>query len=214
MTKIVADRYSPKILLQNPTIWVSKDSPGPHRPRFDILSWLWTPRTLRSPRVPGGPFAILLETPTIWVSTYSPGPQQSWFDILGWLWTPRTLRSPRVPGGPFAIFVRNPNNMCVYRLPWTPAIAIWHFELTQDHLNTEDTEGARRSLCLSCSKPLQYGCLRTSLDPSYQDLSFWADSGPPGHWGCAEVTLLIYKSKQNPQKVQVDRRRFSNMTSW
>ena len=152
-------------------------------------------------------FCHLLETPTIWVSTYSPGPQQSRFDILGWLWTPRTLRSPRVPGGPFAIFVRNPNNMCVYRLPWTPAIAIWHFELTQDHLNTEDTEGARRSLCLSCSKPLQYGCLRTSLDPSYQDLSFWADSGPPGHWGCAEVTLLIYKSKQNPQKVQVDRRR-------
>ena len=114
LTKIVADRYSPKILLQNPTIWVSTDSPGPQQPRFDILSWLWT----------------------------------TW-----------KLRTPRVPGGPFAIFVRNPNNMGVYRLPWTPAIAIWHFELTQDHLNTEDTEGARRSLCFSCSKPLQYGCL-------------------------------------------------------
>ena len=54
-----------------------------------------------------------------------------------------------------------------HELPWTPATKIWHFELTQDHL---DTEGNRRSLCQFCFKPLQYGCLWTPLDPSSQDL--------------------------------------------
>ena len=189
MTKIVADRYSPKILLQNPTIWVSTDSPGPQQPRFDILSWLWTPRTLRSPRVPGGPFAIcwkplqygclrtpldpsnqdltfwadsgprghwghqgclevllqfLLETPTICVSTDSPGPQQLQFDILSWLRTTCTLRTPGVRGGHFVYLVPNPYNMGVYGHPLTQAVKICHFELTQDH---QDTEGVRRSLC-------------------------------------------------------------------
>ena len=43
-------------------------------------------------------------------------------------------------------------------------------------------------------KTLQYGCLRTPLDPSNQDLAFWVDSGQPGLWGLrglVEVTLLF-----------------------
>ena len=158
----------------------------------------------------------------------SPGPPQSRFDILSWLRTTWTLRTPRVTEGHFVFFVPNPYNMGVYGLPWTPTSKIWHFELTQDHLDTEDTEGNRRSLCpfwsqllqygclwtpldpavsicyfgltqyhlgtedsegvqrslrLFCSKPLHYGCLWTPLDPHIQDLTFRADSGPPGHWG-------------------------------
>ena len=74
--------------------------------------------------------------------------------------------------GHFAFFVQNPYNMGVYGLPWTSAVKIQHFELTQDHLDTEDTEGLQRSLCHSCFKPLQYGCLRTPLAPSNQDLTF------------------------------------------
>ena len=70
------------------------------------------------------------------------------------------------------LFVPNPYNMGVYGLAWTPAFKFWHFELTQDHLGTEDAEGVQRSICLFCSKPLQYGCLRTRLDPSIQVLAF------------------------------------------
>ena len=60
-------------------------------------------------------------------------------------------------------------------------VKIWHFELTQDQLDTDVTEGMRRSLRLFCSQPLQYGCLWTPLDTSSQDLAFLADSRPPGH---------------------------------
>ena len=42
-----------------------------------------------------------------------------------------------------AFFVPNPYNMGVYGLLWTPAVKIWHFKLTQDHLGTEDTESVR-----------------------------------------------------------------------
>ena len=69
--------------------------------------------------------------------------------------------------------------MGVYGLPGT--VKIWHFELTQDHLDTDVTEGMRRSLRLFCSQPLQYGCLWTPLDTSSQDLAILADSGPHGH---------------------------------
>ena len=113
----------------------------------------------------------------------------------GCLWTPLDtssqdlafLADSRPPGhwwhrGHF-FFVPNPNNMGVYRLPWTQAIKIWHFELTQDHLETEDSKGMRRLLCFSSSKPLQHGCLQTPLVTSNQDLAFWAISGQPGHWG-------------------------------
>ena len=31
--------------------------------------------------------------------------------------------------------------MGVYGLPWTPAVKIWQFDLTQDHLDPEDPEG-------------------------------------------------------------------------
>ena len=70
--------------------------------------------------------------------------------------------------------------MGVYGLPGT--VKIWHFELTQDHLDTDVTEGMLRSLRLFCSQPQQYGCQQTPLDTNSQDLPFWADSGPPGHW--------------------------------
>ena len=33
------------------------------------------------------------------------------------------------------------------------------------------------------SETRQYGYQWTPLDPHFQDLTFWADSGPPGHWG-------------------------------
>ena len=49
--------------------------------------------------------------------------------------------------------------MGVYGLPGT--VKIWHFELTQDHLDTDVTEGLGKSLCLFCLKPLQYGRLLT-----------------------------------------------------
>ena len=103
-----------------------------------------------------------------------------------------------------------PGNMGTNELPWTPTSKIWHFELTQDHLDTEDTEGNRRSLCLFFSKPLQYGCLWTPLDPHIQDLTFWADSGP---WGYAKVTLpflfqtptiLVSMDSPGPQQTGFD----------
>ena len=56
-------------------------------------------------------------------------------------------------------FATNPYNMGVYR-----------------------PKGMQRSLCLFCSQPQQYGCQQTPLDTNSQDLPFWADSGPPGHW--------------------------------
>ena len=40
----------------------------------------------------------------------------------------------------FVFFVRNPDNMGVNRLPWTPTVKICHFELTQDHLDTDATK--------------------------------------------------------------------------
>ena len=45
------------------------------------------------------------------------------------------------------LFCSKPYNMGVYGLPWTPAVKIWHFGLTQDHLDTEDIKGMQRSLC-------------------------------------------------------------------
>ena len=89
-------------------------------------------------------------------------------------------------------FVTKLHNMGTVGLLWTPGIKMGHFELTQDHLDPEDPKGMRRSLCLFCSKPLQYGCLWTPLDPSSQDLAIWPDSGPPeprGHRGYVKVTL-------------------------
>ena len=120
----------------------------------------------------------ILGNQAIWVSMNSPGPPLPRFDILSWLRTTWTLMTPRS-----LFFVPNPYNMGVYGLPWTQAIKIWHFELTQDHLEAEDSKGMRRLLCFSSSKPLQYGCLQTPLVTSDQDLTFWAESGQPGHWG-------------------------------
>ena len=61
-------------------------------------------------------------------------------------------------GGHFVYLVPNPYNMGVYGLPWTPAVKIWKFDLTQDpDLDPEDTEGMQWS-------PLQYWCLWTPLD--------------------------------------------------
>ena len=48
------------IFSQNPSIWVSMDSPRTQQTRFDTLSWLGTPRPLRSPRVCGGLFIIFV----------------------------------------------------------------------------------------------------------------------------------------------------------
>ena len=92
--------------LPTSTIWLSTDYPGPKQSRLYILSWLGTPRTLRT-RVCRGPSAffvpptILLKaevlpvTPTIWVSIDSPGHQQSRFGIFSWLKTTWTLMTPR-----------------------------------------------------------------------------------------------------------------------
>ena len=88
----------------------------------------------------------------------------------------------------FQFFATKPYNVGVYGLPWTQACKIWYFELTQDHLNPEDTEGMRRSLCLFCSKPLQYGCLWTCLDLSNQDLTFM--------YGCPYYNSLGSQSEQ------------------
>ena len=51
-------------------------------------------------------------------------------------------------------FALNPYRMGVYGLSWTQLVKIWHFELTRDHLDTEDTEGVQRSFCLFYPKPL------------------------------------------------------------
>ena len=40
-------------------------------------------------------------------------------------------------------------------------------------------------------------CLSTPLDPSIWDLTFWADVGPPGHWGCVEVHLFFVSNRYN-----------------
>ena len=68
-----------------------------------------------------------------------------------------TPRTPRVCKGHFAFFVPNLYNIGVYGLPWTPAVKIWQFDLTQDHLDTEDTEGVWRSLCLFVPNPYNMG---------------------------------------------------------
>ena len=38
----------------------------------------------------------------------------------------------------------------------------------------------------------QYGCQGTPLDPSKQDLTFWADPGPLGHWGMWPVGQVTF----------------------
>ena len=45
--------------------------------------------------------------------------------------------------------------MGVYGLPGT--VKIWHFELTQDHLDTDVTEGMRRSLRFFVRNPYNTG---------------------------------------------------------
>ena len=66
-------------------------------------------------------------------------------------------------------FAPNPYNMGVYR-----------------------PKGMQRSLCLFCSQPQQYGCQQTPLDTNSQDLPFWADSGPPGHW-CHQGHFFLFQ---------------------
>ena len=46
--------------------------------------------------------------------------------------------------------------MGVHRLPWTKGVKIWQFELTYDHLDTEDTKGIQRSLHLFVPKPYKW----------------------------------------------------------
>ena len=58
-----------------------------------------------------------------------------------------------------------------------------------------------------CSKTLQTWWLQTPQYSRSQDLVFWADSGPPGHWGhqgCAEASFLsrtpkIWASTDSPR---------------
>ena len=50
-------------LFKTPTIWVFTDSPGPQQSGFDIISWLGTPRTLRTPRVYRGHLVIFVSNP-------------------------------------------------------------------------------------------------------------------------------------------------------
>ena len=52
------------------------------------------------------------------------------------------------------LFVPNPYNMGFYQLPWTPATKICHFELTQDHLNTEDAKGTKITLSFLFLTPI------------------------------------------------------------
>ena len=76
----------------------------------------------------------------------------------------------------------------VYELSLTAAVKIGHFELTQDHLDTDVikglhfeltqdnldsqvTEGLWRSLGLFCFKHLQYGRLLSPQDTRSQDLA-------------------------------------------
>ena len=126
-----------------------------------------------------------------------PGPQQPRCDILSWL---KTTWTPRVYGGHFAFFVPNPYNMSVYGLPWTPTVKLWHLDRADSvppghwwrwghffatnpyNMGVYRPKGMQRSLCLFCLQPQQYGCQQTPLDTNSQDLPFWADSGPPGHW--------------------------------
>ena len=48
---------------QIPVLWVSMDSPGHQQSGFDILSWLRTPRALRTPRVCGGHLVFFVSNP-------------------------------------------------------------------------------------------------------------------------------------------------------
>ena len=158
-------------LFATPTIWVSMDSPGHQQSRFGIFSWLKTTWTLMTPRS-----LLFCSKSQQYGCLQTPLDPRSRFGILSWLRTTWKLRTLRVCEGYFAFLVPNPYNMGVYRLHWSQAIKIWHFELYQDNLDTEDSKGMQRSLCLFVPNPYNgCNCLWTPLNPSSQDSAFWAD---------------------------------------
>ena len=123
------------------------------------------------------PRKFLSQNPPIWAPLDSSEPKETKWDILSSLRTTWTLRTPRVTEGHFVFFVPNLYNMGVYGLPWTPPSKIWHFELTQDHLDTEDTVGVQRSLGSFIQIPTLW-VSRGYLGPLFatflwQNMTFW-----------------------------------------
>ena len=84
--------------------------------------------------------------------------------------------------------------MGVYALPWTPAIKIDILSWPKDL----GPWGCAEVPYLFCPKPLQYGFLGTPLDPSNQDLTFWANLGPPGQWGDRGWADVLFHFGNNP----------------
>ena len=138
---------------------MSTDSPGPLQVLADLvlkISYIKANKVTKMKTK--NPEFFFRSNSTYWVPMDSPGPQQSRFGNLTSLRTTWTPRTPRVCEGHFAFLVPSPYNIGVYGLPWTPAVKIWKFDLTQDPgLDPEDTEGMQWS-------PLQYWCLWTPLD--------------------------------------------------
>ena len=133
---------------------------------------------------------IFSQNPSIWVPLDYSRPRKSKWEILSWPGTPRTLRTLTC-GGHFVFFVPNPYNMGVYGLPGTPTVKIWHFELTQDHLDTDDTKGMRSGgPFVFCSQPLQYECLRTPWTPTVKI------------WHLEQACFLTFSKKLKPKKTQ------------
>ena len=134
----------------------------------------------------------LFQTPMISVGTNFPWPKHSRFDVLSWL---ATLRTPRLCKGS-SIFLPNPYDVGVDGLP-----LIHVFKIFLADLGPWRQRGAR-----VCGNPSVFfaqnlynmsECLSTPLDPSIWDLTFWADMGPPGHWGCVEVHLFFVSNRYN-----------------
>ena len=94
----------------------------------------------------------------------------------------------------------------IYEILSTLPIKIWHNQLTWDPKDTEDTKGVPMSLFHFSRKPLQYGCLWISLDPSNQELTFWADSGPNRCWtheGVLRSLLQLCQKNQTPLDLNI-----------
>ena len=82
------------------------------------------------------------------------------------------------------IFVTKPSNMSTVGFLGTPGNKIGHFELTQDHLDTEDTKGMRRSLCLFVPNPYNMGVYGLAWTPAFK---FWHFELTQDHLGTEDT---------------------------
>ena len=135
----------------------------------------------------------LFQTPMISVGTNFPWPKHSRFDVLSWLATWGHRGCAKVHQYSY----QTPMMWVWMDSPWS---TYSRFDFLAD-LGPWRQRGAR-----VCGNPSVFfaqnlynmsECLSTPLDPSIWDLTFWADVGPPGHWGCVEVHLFFVSNRYN-----------------